>query len=491
MKRSKTALRLAVPALILGVALPAAFAQGIGENTLRDLMIQTPRKLERGKVVWNDNCATCHGATGAGDGAQAQYFPAGLPNLSAAEYRNGGGLVQINDAISRGENGHPLFEHLPYQDLWAVTHYARSLGGEAAAAFVDPPEVVTRALFEAREGVCNPAVKAGIDDKMKFLGETQITQGMAVYTNNCASCHGAEGKGDGSAAGSLNPVPRDFTAGDGWTNGTSPLAIFNTLAVGIEGTSMAGFKHLPEAERWALTHLIREKWVPKAAQKNATPEEVEAVCRALSGGSTLAALPIEDAMKKLVDDLDENRTIRMAKYGTAWVEAGANAKHGQEVYEKHCQSCHGPVGVGTTLGPYGSQPPYLVVKVNKLEPGLAGGTYRDFAARSIGGAHIAIPDVTGASHVSEGSWKSLHAYVTSFQGAGTVRPAAERPVETAQVEDETAPTAAQPKPAAQPAANPAAQPAAKPAAKPAATPAAAQPAAKPAAPKADGEAANE
>lgn len=34
-----------------------------------------------------------------------------------------------------------------------------------------------------------------------------ITEGRALYQENCASCHGTSGMGDGEAANSLNPSP--------------------------------------------------------------------------------------------------------------------------------------------------------------------------------------------------------------------------------------------------------------------------------------------
>ena len=38
-----------------------------------------------------------------------------------------------------------------------------------------------------------------------------VTEADQVWNTRCALCHGAAGKGDGPAAGPLNPKPRDMT----------------------------------------------------------------------------------------------------------------------------------------------------------------------------------------------------------------------------------------------------------------------------------------
>ena len=50
------------------------------------------------------------------------------------------------------------------------------------------------------------AVPAGVS-----FAQGNVTKGKGLFEKNCASCHGAGGKGDGVAAASLNPKPKDLT----------------------------------------------------------------------------------------------------------------------------------------------------------------------------------------------------------------------------------------------------------------------------------------
>jgi high-affinity iron transporter len=90
-----------------------------------------------------------------------------------------------------------------------------------------------------------------------------VAAAAALYNAHCASCHGADGHGDGPQAASLDPVPRNFhdTAA---MNVRSPFGLYNTITLGVGGTSMLPFSGLGEDERWTLALYVAGLHVPKA-----------------------------------------------------------------------------------------------------------------------------------------------------------------------------------------------------------------------------------
>lgn len=81
-----------------------------------------------------------------------------------------------------------------------------------------------------------------------------LAHGKTQYEQQCVSCHGPGGNGDGPAAAGLNPKPRNFTQAEGWKNGRRPTAVFKTLTNGLG--SMPVFSSLPGDDRWALAHYV-------------------------------------------------------------------------------------------------------------------------------------------------------------------------------------------------------------------------------------------
>ncbi len=413
-------------------------AQGIGLDELERMLVPTDRKLERGERVYHNQCAGCHGDDGAG-GVEypADRFANPVPDLTAGEYRHGEGPIEVYNTISKGltdaeEATHPTYKSsLRYQQRWAVTHYVRSLSGDELET--DPPEVVDQARFEAENGVCDPAIKETIAGRVEPKGDEQLSTGEEIYNNQCASCHGDSGEGDGAAGQALDPAPRNFQATDvEWTNGTSPLNIFNSVTNGVEGTAMASFGSLSEDERWAVTHYIRQ-WVPEDQRQEATEEDIVAVCRSLSTPDPPEPIAVDRAMEVLVDEQSEERYVRLARLGPIQVAPEASVERGRDLYERECAECHGEGLQGVELGPLGVErapddrtaTPLLSFEVRRLVPAHAGGNYRDFAERSSGGVHATLPDMSSASLLSERDWKDLHAYLASVDGEGelgTLRP---------------------------------------------------------------------
>jgi mono/diheme cytochrome c family protein len=78
--------------------------------------------------------------------------------------------------------------------------------------------------------------------------------GARIFATNCATCHGAAGKGDGLAAAALNPRPRDLTSQS--VQSEPDGALFWKITRGRG--AMPAWPWLPERERWALVWMIRE-----------------------------------------------------------------------------------------------------------------------------------------------------------------------------------------------------------------------------------------
>jgi copper transport protein len=86
--------------------------------------------------------------------------------------------------------------------------------------------------------------------------QNSITIGQGLFEQNCATCHGELGRGDGPAALSLNPPPVDFGSGHTATHPDGDL--YYWIRNGIEGTPMPAFEaHLSSEETWHLVNYVR------------------------------------------------------------------------------------------------------------------------------------------------------------------------------------------------------------------------------------------
>ena len=74
---------------------------------------------------------------------------------------------------------------------------------------------------------------------------TSPVSGKGMFTNYCAACHGAEGKGNGPAAESLKTPPSDLTALSKNNGGKYPALKVNSAIRGEAAVGAHGSKEMP------------------------------------------------------------------------------------------------------------------------------------------------------------------------------------------------------------------------------------------------------
>ena len=149
-----------------------------------------------------------------------------------------------------------------------------------------------------------------------------FASGKKLYDENCAQCHGATGKGDGTARESMNPKtppPANFTDPER-IGGLSPFKAFNTTSFGIEGTAMASFAALTEDQRWQVAfYVFSLRFSEDAAKKGAALVKAKKVPPDLQTVATLATHSDDELLEKLKpfasDDADALNMLAYLRRG--------------------------------------------------------------------------------------------------------------------------------------------------------------------------------
>jgi high-affinity iron transporter len=121
-----------------------------------------------------------------------------------------------------------------------------------------------------------------------------LARGAEVYQANCASCHGAVGRGDGAQAAGLEPRPANLADGTALRD-VSPLDYYRRISIGTVGTAMPAFEgRLPAEDRWAAALYASILRVP--APRGDVPPSLRAFATtgAMSDDQLLAALGVKD-----------------------------------------------------------------------------------------------------------------------------------------------------------------------------------------------------
>lgn len=104
-----------------------------------------------------------------------------------------------------------------------------------------------------------PAPYAALVDPLPPTART-VREGRAIYAENCASCHGPAGRGDGEAGKDLTPPPANLAWLARSRFGRWNAYLYWAIAEGGEpfGTAMPAFKDsLTAEEAWALITYLQ------------------------------------------------------------------------------------------------------------------------------------------------------------------------------------------------------------------------------------------
>ncbi len=150
-----------------GQAARAKMAAGLEKATV-DQIEADPKLLEialtEGKAAFGDNCAPCHGSGGQGQ--------KGYPNLTAGRWLWGGTLDQIQTTITHGIRADDPDTH---------TSAMPAFGKDG----ILKPEQINEVVSYVRT-LSGRAPEQGAD----------VAAGKKIFADNCAACHGEDGKGN-------------------------------------------------------------------------------------------------------------------------------------------------------------------------------------------------------------------------------------------------------------------------------------------------------
>lgn len=213
--------------------------------------------LERGRDIYLEKCAFCHGETGDGDGPAASFSSPRPRKLTKAQYKirttHFGKIPSDQDIfyiITKGMPGTtmPAWNHLPDSDRWSLVLYLKSLSNKFEKFYARG-----EALEIAIAGDPPPATPEG------------MVEGKKLFVQNCSGCHGLEGRSDGESTERVVNIasdalwPRNLSKPWLFRRGSSLKDIFVTLRTGLTGTAMPRFaeKTLNDQQAWNLVHYVK------------------------------------------------------------------------------------------------------------------------------------------------------------------------------------------------------------------------------------------
>ena len=294
---------------ILGVSL-IVFCTPLFSQTMPSVKqkpVPTEALFEKGEKLYQKQCASCHGLTGAGDGEAAYLLYPKPRDFTRGEFR----LVSTTTmeatdedlfkTINRGMVGSamPPWEFLPEEDRWSLVYYIRYLSElgrqEKTGAMTEGMDWETRKRLMTKEITSDSLIHVGQEPSAT---KENFTRGRELFVKACAPCHGLQGKGDGQQKmqdSSGYPLkPRDLTSGL-FKGSSSSEDLYHRMIAGIPGTPMPSYQGaFSEEQIWDLIHYAQSLSNPEA-EKRARLQRHSLIAKKIKG--PLSVEPLSNQWK--------------------------------------------------------------------------------------------------------------------------------------------------------------------------------------------------
>ena len=220
----------------------------------------------RGKVLYREYCAQCHGLTGKGDGPAASWLeprPAIHANIPFEKLP----MEYLYNVITHGGDAVGKSPNMPY---WGLTIGQQGVADVIAylkATFKGAPDIAAASGGTQGTACMQPRKTAKAPDDYltksnpipSSAGAAQAGKELFMRTAQpiaCMMCHGEHGDGKGLMGAALVPPPRNFTCG-AMMREIPDGQLFWIIKNGSPGTGMTAFGGLPDEQVWQLVRYIR------------------------------------------------------------------------------------------------------------------------------------------------------------------------------------------------------------------------------------------